>query len=195
MSQRPAATGFGSRRNDEDEDHSVADQEDVDSTQESGQSAADPSGVEPSGAHAIEPAVSGVPAEAAELTFRDRERLAADGVEDGDDSQGDKELVTVGAGAKEREVAPRRAAGKAAVGRTRKSKATSHRKQGSIKDRRTGPVTFIKESAAELQKVVYPTGQQLVNYFIVVLVFVLFIIGIVSLLDLAFGAAILKIFS
>jgi preprotein translocase subunit SecE len=52
----------------------------------------------------------------------------------------------------------------------------------------------LKEAVSELQKVVYPTGQQLVNYFIVVLVFVLFIIAIVSLLDMAFGKAILAIF-
>jgi preprotein translocase subunit SecE len=41
---------------------------------------------------------------------------------------------------------------------------------------------------------VYPTGNQLVNYFIVVLIFVLFIIAIVSVLDLAFGKAIIAVF-
>jgi preprotein translocase subunit SecE len=43
--------------------------------------------------------------------------------------------------------------------------------------------------------VVYPTGQQLLNYFLVVLVFVLFIIAFVSLLDLGFGALVFRIFS
>ena len=42
---------------------------------------------------------------------------------------------------------------------------------------------------------VYPTGQQLINYFVVVLVFVLFVIAYVSLLDLGFGAAIFRIFA
>ena len=45
------------------------------------------------------------------------------------------------------------------------------------------------------RKVVYPTGQQLINYFVVVLVFVLFVIAYVSLLDLGLGAAIFRIFS
>ena len=47
----------------------------------------------------------------------------------------------------------------------------------------------------ELRKVVYPTGQQLLNYFVVVLIFVLFIIAYVSLLDLGFGAAMFRIFA
>ena len=63
------------------------------------------------------------------------------------------------------------------------------------KPERTGPVKFVRESVGELRKVVYPTGQQLINYFVVVLVFVLFIIAYVSLLDLGLGAAIFKIFS
>ena len=60
---------------------------------------------------------------------------------------------------------------------------------------RTGPVTFVQQSVAELRKVVYPTGPQLANYFVVVLIFVLFIIAYVSLLDLGIGAAIFKIFA
>ena len=63
------------------------------------------------------------------------------------------------------------------------------------KPERTTPVRFVKQSIGELRKVVYPTGQQLINYFVVVLVFVLFIIAYVSLLDLGLGAAIFKIFS
>lgn len=63
------------------------------------------------------------------------------------------------------------------------------------KQRRTGPVGFVKESVGELRKVVYPTGQQLLNYFVVVLVFVLFVIAYVSLLDLGMGWAIFRVFS
>ena len=51
------------------------------------------------------------------------------------------------------------------------------------------PATFYRQVVAELRKVVWPTQQQLVTYFIVVLVFVLVIMTIVSLLDLAFGKA------
>jgi preprotein translocase subunit SecE len=63
------------------------------------------------------------------------------------------------------------------------------------KQRRTGPVGFVRESVGELRKVVYPTGQQLINYFVVVLVFVLFVIAYVSLLDLGMGWAIFRVFS
>ena len=37
---------------------------------------------------------------------------------------------------------------------------------------RTGPVLFYRQVVAELRKVVWPTQQQLVTYFFVVLVFV-----------------------
>ena len=57
------------------------------------------------------------------------------------------------------------------------------------------PIKFVRQSIGELRKVVYPTGQQLINYFVVVLVFVLFVIAYVSLLDLGLGWAIFKIFS
>lgn len=59
---------------------------------------------------------------------------------------------------------------------------------------RTAPVKFVTESVGELRKVVWPTGTQLQQYFIVVLVFVLFIMAIVSVLDLAFGWVILNVF-
>jgi preprotein translocase subunit SecE len=62
-------------------------------------------------------------------------------------------------------------------------------------DQRTTPVAFVKQSVGELRKVVYPTGQQLGNYFVVVLVFVLFIIALVSLLDLGIGKLVFAIFS
>ena len=55
------------------------------------------------------------------------------------------------------------------------------------KRERTSPMTFYRQVVAELRKVVYPTQQQLVTYLIVVLVFVLVLIGYVSVLDLGFG--------
>lgn len=61
-------------------------------------------------------------------------------------------------------------------------------------DRRTGPVTFIRQVIAELRKVVYPTQQQLVTYFFVVMVFVLVMIAIVTLLDLGFGKLVFQLF-
>ena len=80
------------------------------------------------------------------------------------------------------------------AGRTPKSAPTTRRDQ-PVKRERTTPLKFVKQSVGELRKVVYPTGEQLIKYFVVVLVFVLFVIAYVSLLDLGFGAAIFKIFS
>jgi preprotein translocase subunit SecE len=80
------------------------------------------------------------------------------------------------------------------TGRAPKGAPTKKRDQ-RVKQERTTPVKFVRQSIAELRKVVYPTGQQLINYFVVVLVFVLFVIAYVSLLDLGLGWAIFKIFS
>jgi preprotein translocase subunit SecE len=120
--------------------------------------------------------------------------------EDGAASRGDRNgdagpLVSVGA--------PRRRSPSAATGSTTPVKAgreskgrpTPSQRRGPAKKERTGPVQFVRESIGELRKVVYPTGQQVLQYFVVVLVFVLFVIAYVSLLDLGLGTAIFKIFS
>ena len=73
--------------------------------------------------------------------------------------------------------------------------ASTKKRDQPAKRERTMPIKFVRQSIGELRKVVYPTGPQLINYFVVVLVFVLFIIAYVSLLDLGFGWAIFKIFS
>ena len=65
----------------------------------------------------------------------------------------------------------------------------------SPSNKRTSPTTFYRQIVAELRKVVWPTQQQLITYFIVVLVFVLVIMTIVSLLDLAFGRLVFKVFA
>ena len=59
---------------------------------------------------------------------------------------------------------------------------------------RTTPVVFYRQVVAELRKVVWPSQQQLITYFFVVMVFVLFMIAVVSLLDLGFGKAVFAIF-
>ena len=63
---------------------------------------------------------------------------------------------------------------------------------GEREHKRATPAQFVREVVAELKKVVWPTWDQLRQYFVVVLVFVLIMIAIVLGLDLAFGAAILK---
>jgi len=111
--------------------------------------------------------------------------------DDDDDDDEEKALEPAGVGAASAgagSVAERRAARKP-------KEVATRRRDEPVKAQRTGPVKFVKESVGELRKVVYPTGQQLINYFVVVLVFVLFIIGYVSLLDLGLGAAIFRIFS
>ena len=64
----------------------------------------------------------------------------------------------------------------------------------SARSERTSPVTFYRQVVAELRKVVWPSQQQLVTYFLVVMVFVLVMIAIVSALDLAFGKAVFAVF-
>ena len=74
------------------------------------------------------------------------------------------------------------------------SKAVRH-ERGHEAEKRTGPATFYRQVVAELRKVVWPTQEQLVTYFLVVMIFVLFMIAIVSLLDLGFGKLVFWVFS
>jgi preprotein translocase subunit SecE len=69
------------------------------------------------------------------------------------------------------------------------------RSVSSSSDKRTSPVTFYRQVVAELRKVVWPTQQQLVTYFIVVMVFVVVMMTIISLLDLGFGKLAFEIFA
>ena len=62
-------------------------------------------------------------------------------------------------------------------------------------DKRTSLPTFYRQVVAELRKVVWPTQEQLITYFLVVMVFVLVMIAIVATLDLAFGKLVFWVFS
>lgn len=55
------------------------------------------------------------------------------------------------------------------------------------------PATFVKQSTNELKKVVWPTSKEMGAYFVAVLVFVLFIITLVTLLDMLFGWTLLSL--
>ena len=68
-------------------------------------------------------------------------------------------------------------------------------RRDSKPEKRTSPVTFYRQVVAELRKVVYPTQEQLVTYFIVVMVFVVFMMALVSALDLGFGKLVFAIFT
>jgi preprotein translocase subunit SecE len=75
-------------------------------------------------------------------------------------------------------------------------KATPTRKRDTKPEEEEGigPVTFTRQSVGELKKVVWPSGDDVKQYFIVVLVFVLIIMGIVFGLDTLFGWGLLKLF-
>ena len=62
-------------------------------------------------------------------------------------------------------------------------------------DKRTSLPTFYRQVVAELRKVVWPTQEQLITYFLVEMTFVLVMIAIVASLDLAFGKLVFWVFS
>lgn len=67
--------------------------------------------------------------------------------------------------------------------------------RGGDHDGRTSPATFVRQVVAELRKVVWPTREQLVTYFIVVLVFVTFMMALIAALDLALGKLVFALFT
>ncbi len=60
---------------------------------------------------------------------------------------------------------------------------------------RTGPVLFYRQVVAELRKVVWPTQEQLVTYFFVVMIFVVFMMALIAGLDLGIGKLIFWVFN
>lgn len=74
------------------------------------------------------------------------------------------------------------------------SKAVPGPRERSGSEKRTSIPIYYRQVVAELRKVVYPTRDQLVTYFIVVMVFVLVMMAIVSLLDLGLGKLAFEIF-
>lgn len=74
---------------------------------------------------------------------------------------------------------------------TRKRSATEREESDPYGS--TDPVTFTKQSARELKQVVWPTGAELMSYFVAVLVFVLFFIAFIGVLDLFFGWGMLNL--
>lgn len=115
---------------------------------------------------------------------------------DEDNTDGDRELVGVGAAAKTGRSGSQ-SSGQVAksTGRAKKDKPTPKQRTEAEKPKRTTPLEFVRGAISELKKVVYPTGSQLANYFVVVLVFVMLVIAIVTALDYGFGWAMLKVFS
>jgi preprotein translocase subunit SecE len=65
----------------------------------------------------------------------------------------------------------------------------------SKRGKRTSPAVFYRQVVAELRKVVWPTQEQLITYFLVVMVFVMAMMALVSVLDLGFGKLIFAVFA
>jgi preprotein translocase subunit SecE len=130
----------------------------------------------------VTPSDADLPPELADAEPTDAERT------DGEPAPAELETAGVAAGT--------RGTGRPAARKAPVPKGTPTAKR-DVEDaeKRTTPVAFVQQSVGELRKVVYPTGQQLGNYFVVVLVFVLFIIALVSLLDLGIGKLVFAIFS
>jgi preprotein translocase subunit SecE len=74
------------------------------------------------------------------------------------------------------------------------SKAVRGPRERAGSEKRTSIPVFYRQVVAELRKVVWPTRDQLVTYFIVVMVFVAIMMLIVSLLDLGLGKLAFAVF-
>ena len=85
---------------------------------------------------------------------------------------------------------PDRDAGADSASPASSRRATKERRPGVL--RRV--VLFYKQVVAELRKVIWPTRRELITYTSVVLVFVLFMVAIVSIYDFAFSQGVLKVF-
>ena len=59
---------------------------------------------------------------------------------------------------------------------------------------RTTPRQFIREMRAELRKVIWPTKSEVINYSLVVLVFLVVFTTMVAIVDWGFARAVLWIF-
>jgi preprotein translocase subunit SecE len=73
--------------------------------------------------------------------------------------------------------------------------AATEDKGKPAKRKRTSPLLFIRQVVSELRKVIWPTRRELINYTIVSLVFVLFMIGLVTLLDWGIQQGVYKLFA
>jgi preprotein translocase subunit SecE len=80
-------------------------------------------------------------------------------------------------------------------GKVTETRSTTSSRGSDPSKRRTSPGLFYRQVLAELRKVVWPTREQLVTYFLVVLVFVVVMITIVSILDFLFGSLVFKVFA
>ncbi|PRX99957.1 preprotein translocase subunit SecE [Allonocardiopsis opalescens] len=62
------------------------------------------------------------------------------------------------------------------------------------KKSRTSPLLFYRQVVTELRKVKWPTRRELLVYTLVVLIFVLVMVGFVTVIDIAFGELVTIVF-
>ncbi|MFF3567020.1 preprotein translocase subunit SecE [Nocardia jiangxiensis] len=73
------------------------------------------------------------------------------------------------------------------AGSRKTSKPSGKKKAGGTGNPLKRLVKFLKEVVQELRKVIWPNRKQMVTYTTVVLVFVIFTVGFIFLLDIAFN--------
>ncbi len=61
------------------------------------------------------------------------------------------------------------------------------------REKRVGPLQFLREVRGELRKVAWPTRDEVVKYSIVVLLTVVFLTALIFALDYVFGEFVLKL--
>jgi preprotein translocase subunit SecE len=113
-----------------------------------------------------------------------------------DERETGRERPTSAADRRGRRASSSSSSGTGAVTTPGKGRPTPSRSGGA--PRKASPVArlvrFLREVVAELRKVIWPTRKQLVTYTIVVLVFVAFMVALVSLLDWVFGLGVQALF-
>ena len=65
---------------------------------------------------------------------------------------------------------------------------------GPAKPERTSPVVFVREVRSELRKVIWPTRKELMTYTTVAVVFILFMVGIVTGIDTGLTKLVFAVF-
>jgi len=108
----------------------------------------------------------------------------------GDDADEDDESALAGSGRVARSAS--RPAGRDGTG-TRSRAAAERARAEEIRQKRSLR-RFLREVVAELRKVIWPGRRELITYTTVVIVFVAFIVALVSGLDLLFAKGVIAVF-
>jgi preprotein translocase subunit SecE len=77
------------------------------------------------------------------------------------------------------------------------TQGTADKRSGSgrpARTPRTTPALFLRQIAAELRKVIWPTRNALITYTVVCMVFVVFMATVVTLLDVGFAKLMFWVF-